>query len=160
MGRKSAGIARRSLKQSRRRVSKPKTITWLTKELDRVFSQFIRLKYSNKEGVVFCYTCGHFTHYKKIHAGHFISRWYKATRWNENNVRPQCFMCNIYKKGDSVKFRINLIQEIGEKEVEKMEDESARFIKRGAVEKEWMEQKINYYKQQIKLLPAYQASLL
>ena len=51
---------------------------------------------------------------KKIHAGHYLSRYYKAARWHEDNARPQCFMCNIWKKGDPIVFRQNLIKEIGE----------------------------------------------
>lgn len=146
--RKTFGIKRRKPRRSPKTASRAISISKLVKALDTVFSRFIRLKYA-KNGIVFCYTCGHFTHWKKIHAGHFISRYYKETRWNENNVRPQCFMCNIYKKGDTVKFRINLIQEIGENEVVKMEKESARLTKRGSKEREWLENKIEHYKNEL-----------
>ena len=132
----------------RKRISRtPKTtIPKLTKELDTYFSRFIRLSRLDEEekDCVRCYTCGHLAHWKKIHAGHFISRWYKSTRWNENNVRPQCVMCNIYKKGDTAKFRRRLVAEIGLEEVEKMELESAGG-KMGKLDKEELEKQIRYY---------------
>jgi len=54
---------------------------------------------------------------KKLHCGHYLSRIYKAARWHADNVRPQCYVCNVLKKGDSIVFRRNLISEIGEARV-------------------------------------------
>ena len=100
------------------------------KALDKLFSLFVRLSGADKEGLVRCYTCPYVAHWKKIHAGHYISRWYKRTRWDENNVRPQCFSCNIWRKGNAVVFRHNLVDELGRELVEQME-KTAREMQKG-----------------------------
>ncbi len=64
-----------------------------------------------------CYTCGTELEAKKAHNGHYLSRYYKAARWNFDNCRPQCMMCNMWKRGDPIVFRRNLIKEIGEARV-------------------------------------------
>ena len=91
------------------------------KECDRLLSLKVRQQGADEDGIQTCYTCGHKAHWKKLHCSHYLSRYYKAARWHEDNVRPACFMCNIYKKGDLVVFRRNLINEIGEERVNAVE---------------------------------------
>ena len=69
---------------------KTKTHAKLKKELDKVFSQYIRWAYADDSGMVECYTCGVVKHIKEMHNGHFQSRKHTSTRWHENNCRPQC----------------------------------------------------------------------
>ena len=127
---------------------KEKTVSQLQKELDVLFSRHIR--YSNSEdGVCTCYTCGHKNEVKKMHAGHYITRFFKTTRWDERNVKPQCFMCNIYRKGNAVLFRQNLVRDYGLPAVEEME-KSVNFLLRGGLKREWLEEKIAYYKEKTK----------
>tara|TARA_Y100000401_G_C8301753_1_gene214521 strand:+ start:344 stop:754 length:411 start_codon:yes stop_codon:yes gene_type:complete len=77
-----------------------KSITKLKKELDNIFSKYIRLKYS-VDGYVNCFTCGVKKSWNQMQAGHFMSRKYISTRWQEDppNVMPQCVSCNIFKSG-------------------------------------------------------------
>jgi len=78
-----------------------KSISKLKKELDKWFSLFIRLRHASKpDGIVICYTCNKTAHYKKMHAGHFMSRRHLATRWHEDNVQVQCYRCNIHLSGN------------------------------------------------------------
>lgn len=92
------------------RSSRQRAIT----EADKWFSKYIRLKYAGKDGYVKCYTCpathrwdsGH-----KVNCGHFMSRGKYATRWHEDNARPQCVGCNKYKSGQQYIFGQNLNQE-------------------------------------------------
>lgn len=104
-----------------RKPSKKLTRTKLIQEADKAVSLYVRQKYANDDGMVKCYTCGHFVHWKKIHCGHYISRYYKYTRWELDNLRPQCMMCNLWKKGDAFTFRANLVDELGESRVREME---------------------------------------
>ncbi len=76
----------------------------VVKELDRVFSQYIRLSAANLDGFCECYTCGRSYHWKKIQCGHFMSRARYATRWDENNCRPQCYGCNVMQQGRQFDF--------------------------------------------------------
>tara|TARA_R100000935_G_scaffold9559_1_gene19390 strand:- start:274 stop:537 length:264 start_codon:yes stop_codon:yes gene_type:complete len=45
--------------------------------------------------------------------GHFMSRRYYSTRWNEDNCRPQCYGCNCHAQGRSYEFSLNLNKEYG-----------------------------------------------
>jgi len=72
----------------------------LIKELDKYTSLLCRWRYANSEGLVRCFTCGRIMPVWDCQCGHYISRRYQATRWNQNNVRPQGRCCNIYKGGN------------------------------------------------------------
>lgn len=88
-----------------------KTAAKLKKELDFLFSRFIRLSHADKRGYVRCYTCGVRKHWKEIQNGHFIRRQYLATRFDPRNCRPQCVGCNIYGDGKMVEFSAKLEKE-------------------------------------------------
>lgn len=98
---------------AKKRKSKPVTITKLKKEADRLFSLFIRQKYANSEGIVKCFTCEYSNHWKKLQNGHFVSRYYLATRYDERNCRPQCYTCNMFRNGMTPHFAENLKKEYG-----------------------------------------------
>lgn len=112
----------------RKRPKKPKipSISKLIKEADRLWSLIVRQNaYPKDKEIKYCYTCNHPSHWKKMHNGHYLSRYYKAARWNEDNCRIQCMMCNLWKRGDPIAFRQNLVEEIGEARVlavEKLRD--------------------------------------
>jgi len=57
--------------------------------------------------------------------GHYITRSLKYTRWDFNNLRPQCFVCNMRNQGMSHVFRAKLVQELGEDVIRAMEERSA-----------------------------------
>lgn len=70
---------------------KQRKLSFLKKEADKWFSLYIRLKYADWKGYVKCYTCGHTSHYKKgMQCGHFASRRFMNTRFDEENCRVQC----------------------------------------------------------------------
>ena len=81
---------------------KPSRKTIITK-LDSIFSQYIRLRYSKNE-ISECVTCGKQDHWKKLQAGHFVSRKHYATRWDEDNVQVQCSGCNVFRYGEQYLF--------------------------------------------------------
>jgi len=79
------------------------TIRSLQKKADRIFSLYIRLSKSDKEGYCECITCGKKLPWKGtglMHAGHFVSRHHIPTRYDEMNVHPQCASCNEYHGGE------------------------------------------------------------
>lgn len=124
------------------------TIPKLKKKLDAIFSRYIRLFYS-KDGYVACYTCGHKNEVKKMQNGHYIVRQYMATRYDENNCRPQCYACNMLYGGRAVTFRENLIKEIGEDKVLEMEQQRHQVFKKDHA---WYEDKIKHYTEKVKEL--------
>jgi len=80
------------------KIKKP-TRSKLVKKLDTVFSQWVRLSNSDKDGYCTCVTCSKRLHWKEIQAGHFQSRKHYSIRWCELNVKPQCVGCNVFKYG-------------------------------------------------------------
>jgi 5-methylcytosine-specific restriction endonuclease McrA len=71
----------------------------LFRKLDDIFSEFIRLRDSDHQGICKCITCGSFDHWRSVDAGHFVTRENMATRWEEENVNAQCQKCNRFKSG-------------------------------------------------------------
>jgi 5-methylcytosine-specific restriction endonuclease McrA len=71
----------------------------LIRKLDDIFSEFIRLRDSDSNGICKCITCGSFDHWRSVDAGHFITRENMGTRWEEENVHAQCQGCNRFKSG-------------------------------------------------------------
>lgn len=67
----------------------------LVKELDRVFSLFIRARDKR------CVTCGTS---ENLTCGHLFSRVAYSTRWNEDNCACQCAGCNLRHEHDPYVF--------------------------------------------------------
>ena len=88
----------------------------LIKNLDTVFSQYIRRKDAVDE-ICQCVTCGKKDHIKKMQCGHFMSRRHYSTRWDENNVGVQCYGCNITSQGQQFLFAKHLGLELAEEMV-------------------------------------------
>lgn len=85
----------------------------LVKNLDSIFSKWVRLNAADKKGNVRCYTSGKTYNWKDIQAGHFISRRHYALRWDERNVKPQSKAENIFNQGNAPVFAQKLISEYG-----------------------------------------------
>jgi len=93
----------------------------LVKILDPIFSEYIRLKYSDDNGYVKCITCGKISFWRDVDNGHYIGRKHYATRFDERNCRPQCKWCNGRMEGQHFIFRQELVDIYGEDEIRKME---------------------------------------
>jgi len=126
-----------------------KTISKLKKELDKWFSLYIRLRDANEYGMVQCFTSGRVYHYKKIHAGHFMSRRHLSTRWCETNVQPQSAADNLFGQGEQFKFGLNLDSKFGEGTAEELQYKSRTTLKISRIE---YEEKISYYKSLVEKL--------
>jgi len=109
--------------------SKKPTRTKLVKKLDAVFSQYIRRRYADKNGLAQCVTCGKKDHWKKLQAGHFISRKHYSTRWDETNVQVQCAGCNVFRYGEAYLFSLWLDTNIGEGTSMSLLEQSKRIAK-------------------------------
>ena len=94
----------------------------LIAKLDKVFSEYIRRRYGE---IATCVTCGKKDHWKKLQAGHFMSRKHYATRWDEENVEVQCQACNVFRYGEQYLFAKHL----GEKKADELLAKSRQTVK-------------------------------
>lgn len=80
--------------------TKPKLIklNTLIDKADKITSQYIRQKHADSNGNVKCISCDTVLSWKESHCAHYIGRASKATRWMEENLRPACPSCNVYRK--------------------------------------------------------------
>ena len=69
------------------------------KKLDKVFSEYIRRRYADEDGMVKCATCLTELHWKQLDCGHFRVRANISTRWDEYNAAQQCRRCNGSEDG-------------------------------------------------------------
>ncbi len=138
-------------KSPRKRVSKPKgkktkpktkTLAQLKKQLDSVFSIYIRTTHS-VDGICTCYTCGKQGTIKELQNGHFVSRGYTATRWHEDNCRPQCVGCNIFGNGKPLDFEDHLKKDLGDEYVEEIKAMRHQIVKH---DRQWYLEQIEKYK--------------
>lgn len=85
-------------------------------------------------------------HWKQIQNGHFISRQYLATRWHEDNCRPQDVGCNIYGNGKVLDFEERLKRELGSDYVEDMKMSRHKSLK---LDRQWYTQQIAIYTEKL-----------
>lgn len=90
-----------SMKKSSFKKSTPLTPK---KILDNLVSKCIRLGSADQQGMVNCITCGNLFHWKDIQCGHFQKRGNTSTRYDVQNLGPQCEECNCLKDGENELF--------------------------------------------------------
>jgi hypothetical protein len=123
---------------------KVKSVSKLKKELDKIFSLYIRNKYA-KEGKVRCYTCGVTKAWNEIQNGHFVSRSVLALRYSEENCRPQCVGCNVFGGGKVATFGTKLEEELGQGTIARLYKTSQTIVKNYPYQ-----EKIQEYTQKLK----------
>ena len=126
-----------------------KTISKLKKELDKWFSLYIRLR-DSENGLCQCVTCSKVSYYKSgMQNGHFQSRRFMATRYDEQNCAPQCVACNMFRGGEQFKFALWIDSKYGDGTALELEYKARTTVKFLRVD---YEDKISYYKDAVKNL--------
>ncbi len=74
----------------RRRAKRSELLTLV----DAIFSTLVRLRAADHASQVQCVTCDRRGHWRNFQAGHYMSRSHWATRYDWDNVAPQCQPCN------------------------------------------------------------------
>ncbi len=113
----------------------------LIKKLDKIFSEYIRLRDGYK-----CVLCGSRTN---VQAGHLITRNKYSTRWNEENVFAQCKSCNYRHEYQPEIYTSWYIEKFGEKKYLDLVKRSNVIVKYKNYDLETM---IEHYKQKIEKL--------
>lgn len=108
-----------TLRKSKKTVSKlakrvkPKTVRYLRKLAWTLLSRVIRQTGCDHTGSDFCYTCNAYLHWSQLQAGHAIPGRHNAVLLDEEIIRKQCPLCNIFKRGNYQVFVAKLIRENG-----------------------------------------------
>ncbi|MBF31885.1 MAG: recombinase [Aequorivita sp.] len=100
-------------------MARPKSLKTLKKESARLFQLYIRLRDSDLSGFGNCCSCGKNVHYKEADGGHFISRGYLCTLFNEKNVHLQCKRCNMMG-GNASGYALFMLDKYGQEIIEEL----------------------------------------
>lgn len=119
-------VAKQPLKSKARLKPKPApkkrakpSVSKLKKEADRLHSLATRLRFAQKQGgelVAKCVTCTNpeWKPIKVLQCGHFMSRRFNSTRYDEENTAPQCYGDNIMQQGKQYEFGLWIDKFYGE----------------------------------------------
>lgn len=105
------------------------TLKTIKKKADSVFSEYIRLLKSDKNGNCVCVTCDVIKHWKRLQNGHYFERNRLGTRFHEDNCHPQCVACNVFKRGNYTAYAAFMYNKYGKDRVEELEQLSRKTIK-------------------------------
>lgn len=120
------------------------------KRLWDIFSKYIRLKYANFNGFVACFTCGTMKHWKEIHAGHYHPRTHgMALYFEEKNVHPQCYRCNVELHSNATAYAIALQRKYGDGILKELEWKRQQATKISEIEYLRL---IQFYKEKVREL--------
>ena len=128
---------------------KVESISFLKKKAWKLFSEYIRRRWADPEGMVDCVTCHLTYHWKKLHAGHFIPGRHNLILFDERGCHPQCYICNIHLKGNPRAYDAYMRTIYGTKvikDLERRDKESKQFTRPE------LEELIKIYKQKVEEL--------
>lgn len=124
--------AHATIKSTQKRIDKheeeqeTESIQNLIQDLDVVFSQYIRYKYADVDGIVECFTCSKKMRISESTNGHYISRSHYGLRFLEHNCKVQCSVCNSKHETDIIPFKTKLESE--RKRITEWLEEQARQV--------------------------------
>lgn len=128
---------------------KQQSITTLKNKLDRVFSEYIRLRDSDKNGYCRCISCGAVKYWTELDNGHFINRSHMSLRFSEKNCNAQCRPCNRFDESNFLGYQRGLIGKYGVKIIADLEARKHEINKISAFEYEAM---IKFYTKEVKIM--------
>ena len=141
---------KREAKEDRKRIKelkeKLKTVKDYSKDAQKVFNTFIRLRDEGKR----CISCDQFLNSSKakFDAGHYYSQGgHSSVRYDENNVFGQCVECNRYLHGNLIKYGDRLKKLIGEEKYNELKDKAYK-TKKWTIDE--LKEIIQVYKQKVK----------
>ena len=117
--------------------------------LDRIYSQYIRLKEAGSNGYIKCYCCGESVFWKEAQNMHFMGRRHTNTRYLDLNCHAGCFECNVTKSGNLKAYQEHLIRDHGEEVVYTLKTMANTYMKYSKTELEGL---IRHYKNEVKRL--------
>jgi len=121
----------------------------LIKKLDKIFSQYIRLRDADDNGYVRCCSSNVAVNWKEADCGHFIPREHMATRWCEYNCHAQSVNANRFLDGDMDRYADFIVDKYGEYTLNKLYGMKRQSRKWGLFE---LKEMIKVYRDHVKKL--------
>lgn len=115
------------------------------------FSIFIRLRDSDTNGVLRCFTCGAFRHWRSADCGHGIGRQHRATKYSEVNNHGQCKQCNGFEAGKADVYKERVDERYGPGTWDKLLIQSKQVTRWGQFEIDLMAKDYQQRAQEIAL---------
>lgn len=100
------------------------TVAYLrNKILWPVFSQYIRFRDANEDGITQCATCGKRAFWKGegMQAGHFNPGRHNAILFDERGVNTQCYHCNVGLKGAPREYNAFMLEKYGQEIIDELD---------------------------------------
>ena len=115
---KQGEMQQRSIERLKTKKQKKKvvmSIANLKKKVQRVVNKYVR----DRDEKSPCISCNK----RPEQAGHYLAQGSTgALRYNLDNIHGQCRNCNVWKHGNLLEYRLGLIERIGIKRVEALEE--------------------------------------
>lgn len=121
-------------------------LSTLKNKLDKLFSEYIRLRDTDENGYGTCIDCGRSAPYDELDAGHFVGRRHLATRWDETNVHAQHRYCNRFLNGRQYEYGKAIDEKYGEGYADQLVQLSHTTFKANV---QWLQYQIDIYKEKI-----------
>lgn len=118
-------------------------------KLDKIFSEYVRLRDADDNGYIRCYCCGYQVHWEYAHNMHFMNRRHLGTRFSEENCHGGCEPCNSYNGGNLEAYEAHLIREYGDNIIDKLTMLKTTVTKFAPYE---IKEMMKHYKREVKRL--------
>ena len=96
---------------------------------DNVYSEYIRRKNADHDGIVQCVTCASSKYWKEVDNGHYFSRNKLGTRFEDKNCHPQCKACNVFRRGNYSAYAAFMYRKYTPEEMDWLEKQSRQSPK-------------------------------
>lgn len=130
-------------------MAKTAKLSTLKNKLDKIFSEYIRLRDTDENGYGQCIDCGRSAPYDELDAGHFVGRRHLSTRWDEENVHAQHRYCNRFLNGRQYEYGQALDHKYYEGKADELIQKSHEIFK---VTPQWLQWQIDLLKDKIQQL--------
>lgn len=100
----------------------------LVLKVDIAFSEFIKLRDADNQGMITCITCGDRQHYSHAQCGHYMKRGNASTRYDLKNSAGQCSTCNCALDGMQEEHGKAIDRLYGEGTADRLEKQSRQVV--------------------------------
>lgn len=142
-------VEKAKVRKAKIKEKKQGSISRLTSVLDKVFSLYVRLRDTDKDGNGYCCTSGEWKEWSSLQCGHCFSRRFMSTRWHPKNCHAQSVRDNVILHGEQYKHTLYIDNKYGKGSAEKLYKESQEIKKWTSFE---LKELVDYYTAEVREL--------